>query len=379
MPGAVSLARSATGGLEVSFSYLVDAHVVVSDWLLELASTEVAGKSSSHEAAVIGEKASTRAAALAPAPYDELPKQPAWHRDDMAATANNANANACTGAGTGATAAAALCRQRLEQQAAATLLQAAVRGGRSRRELRARAGLPAAAALTALSEQLHRHHSPKRPPHAEPPLTAETEQQQLAAFLARRRADEGGSVHATTGEPERKLRTRAKTMSYLRQRLSSSRLIKEGHTPQQPTAAVGEARTSRGGPRRASSQFYSRHFSKKRHFSKAVVVAGCQGGLGLGLDDSNRVTEITPGGPAEACRLFRLGDRLISADGVSLAGRRLQDVLKPLDRHVFGVETASSADDGTVQESISGAARARGSAPAPAAQSSASGRRRFTF
>merc|ERR1711965_33246 len=102
MPGAVSLARSATGGLEVSFSYLVDAHVVVSDWLLDLASTEVAGKSSSHEAVVIGEKASTRAAALAPAPYDELPmEQPAWHRDDMAATANNANANACTGAGTG--------------------------------------------------------------------------------------------------------------------------------------------------------------------------------------------------------------------------------------------------------------------------------------
>ena len=74
-----------------------------------------------------------------------------------------------------------------------------------------------------------------------------------------------------------------------------------------------------------------------------ITVDGCASGLGLGLDSVNRVTILRPGGPADACGLIAVGDRIVSVDGEPLGGLQLQQVLRPADRHVFGIEAGDGA------------------------------------
>ena len=69
-----------------------------------------------------------------------------------------------------------------------------------------------------------------------------------------------------------------------------------------------------------------------------VVLTGCAKGVGLGLNDQNRVTLLEPGGPAAASGLLGLGDRVVSVDSRPLEGRPLQMVMERRDKHVFGVE-----------------------------------------
>ena len=69
-----------------------------------------------------------------------------------------------------------------------------------------------------------------------------------------------------------------------------------------------------------------------------VVLEGCQAGVGLGLDDQNRVTMLKPSGRAAVSGLFALGDRIVTVDGQVLGDRQLQTLLQVKERHVFGVE-----------------------------------------
>ena len=60
-------------------------------------------------------------------------------------------------------------------------------------------------------------------------------------------------------------------------------------------------------------------------------------GIGLGLDDSNVVTEVKPGTPAEAAGLA-VGDRVLVVDGTALDGRPMAQVVRAADTHVLEVE-----------------------------------------
>ena len=61
-----------------------------------------------------------------------------------------------------------------------------------------------------------------------------------------------------------------------------------------------------------------------------VELEGClEKGLGLGLDASNRITEIKPAGQAAASRKLLLGDVVVSVNGTALEGHRLQHVMRP--------------------------------------------------
>ena len=74
-----------------------------------------------------------------------------------------------------------------------------------------------------------------------------------------------------------------------------------------------------------------------------ITVDGCASGLGLGLDSVNRVTILKPGGPADACGLIAVGDRIVNVDGEPLGGLQLQQVLRPADRHVLVLEVGQMA------------------------------------
>ena len=77
-------------------------------------------------------------------------------------------------------------------------------------------------------------------------------------------------------------------------------------------------------------------------FAQPIVVQGCLGGVGVGVDDNNIITALRPGHPAHACGLMELGDRVISIDGVRLAYKgqvwKLAQVMKRSSMHIFGVE-----------------------------------------
>jgi len=65
-----------------------------------------------------------------------------------------------------------------------------------------------------------------------------------------------------------------------------------------------------------------------------VQLSGCAKGLGIGLNKSNVITELTPGGAAARSGLLRLGDRVVAVDGTALEGDRvLQDVMRPAASH----------------------------------------------
>ena len=73
--------------------------------------------------------------------------------------------------------------------------------------------------------------------------------------------------------------------------------------------------------------------------SLTVKLEGCAPpvGIGLGLDDSNVVTEVKPGTPAEAAGLAA-GDRVLVVDGTALDGRPMAQVVRAADTHVLEVE-----------------------------------------
>ena len=69
-----------------------------------------------------------------------------------------------------------------------------------------------------------------------------------------------------------------------------------------------------------------------------VPLIDCTEGVGLGLNKSNEVTEMTPGGAAARSGLLRRGDRVVAVDGEALeGGRALQEVLRPAASHVLEV------------------------------------------
>ncbi|MEC8263801.1 MAG: PDZ domain-containing protein, partial [Pseudomonadota bacterium] len=75
-----------------------------------------------------------------------------------------------------------------------------------------------------------------------------------------------------------------------------------------------------------------------RREPQTVTIDGCLAdGVGLGLDNENRVTFLRPGGPAAESGLLKVGDRVLSVDGVACRARRLHDVLQPAETHTFVV------------------------------------------
>ena len=54
-------------------------------------------------------------------------------------------------------------------------------------------------------------------------------------------------------------------------------------------------------------------------FAQPIVLQGCLGGVGVGVDARNIITALRPGFPAHACGLMAAGDRVVSIDGVRLA------------------------------------------------------------
>ena len=74
--------------------------------------------------------------------------------------------------------------------------------------------------------------------------------------------------------------------------------------------------------------------SRSRADGTLVQLSGCAKGLGIGLNKSNVITELTPGGAAARSGLLRLGDRVVAVDGTALEGDRvLQDVMRPAASH----------------------------------------------
>ena len=75
-----------------------------------------------------------------------------------------------------------------------------------------------------------------------------------------------------------------------------------------------------------------------------LAVACGPGGLGLGLDEDNRVTRLVPGGEAEREGLLRVGDLVIAVDGERLGRRMLAEVMpKGHAQYAFTVERAPAA------------------------------------
>ena len=74
--------------------------------------------------------------------------------------------------------------------------------------------------------------------------------------------------------------------------------------------------------------------SRSRADGTLVQLSDCAKGLGIGLNKSNVITELTPGGAAARSGLLRLGDRVVAVDGTALEGDRvLQDVMRPAASH----------------------------------------------
>ena len=59
---------------------------------------------------------------------------------------------------------------------------------------------------------------------------------------------------------------------------------------------------------------------------KVFTLVGCAQGMGLGLSAQNVVSQVFEHSPAARCAI-RVGDRLLSVDGASLLGCRLEDIL----------------------------------------------------
>ena len=105
-----------------------------------------------------------------------------------------------------------------------------------------------------------------------------------------------------------------------------------------PVASTTAASTSSGDTATATATAAAASDGAGREH-QIVTIHGCLAeGVGLGLDNDNRVTLLRPGGPAAVSGLLKIGDRVLSVDGAVLSGRQLQDVMQKLDTHVFSVE-----------------------------------------
>ena len=92
-----------------------------------------------------------------------------------------------------------------------------------------------------------------------------------------------------------------------------------------------------------------------------VPLIDCTKGVGLGLNRSNEITEITPGGAAARSGLLRRGDRVVAVDGEALeGGRSLQEVLRPAASHVLEVLRRGKKDGGEAAGGAASANRAEG-------------------
>ena len=73
-----------------------------------------------------------------------------------------------------------------------------------------------------------------------------------------------------------------------------------------------------------------------------VVLSGCDakaGGVGIDLTQENVILEIRPDtAAARSSGLLRVGDKVLSVDGVALRGRGLTEVIQPADTHEFEIE-----------------------------------------
>lgn len=62
-------------------------------------------------------------------------------------------------------------------------------------------------------------------------------------------------------------------------------------------------------------------------------------GIGVGLtpneDEDLEVSEVIPGGPAEACGQIDIGDVLIEVDGINVEGKKLQEVKFQVEQALF--------------------------------------------
>jgi len=67
------------------------------------------------------------------------------------------------------------------------------------------------------------------------------------------------------------------------------------------------------------------------------VMRGSNGSLGLELDPTNSIAYIVPGGAADLDGQLRVGDTIVSVDGVPLNGQLLQVVMIPTECHTFGI------------------------------------------
>ena len=75
----------------------------------------------------------------------------------------------------------------------------------------------------------------------------------------------------------------------------------------------------------------------------AVRLDDCRGGIGLGLDPGNVVTELKPDKPAARSKRFMLGDKVMSVDGEPLDGRELQFIMRPAESHDFEIERGTGS------------------------------------
>jgi len=89
-----------------------------------------------------------------------------------------------------------------------------------------------------------------------------------------------------------------------------------------------------------AAQMQAAQAAEEERMGRVVVVHGCAEGLGLGLDDANRVTWLKPGGAAWNQGEIGYADRVISVDGRPLEGAKLSDVLIAGHTHALGVAKA---------------------------------------
>ena len=72
-----------------------------------------------------------------------------------------------------------------------------------------------------------------------------------------------------------------------------------------------------------------------------VTLVGCSNGVGVGLDETNRIDMLKPDSPAEA--ELMMGDRVLQWNGIEMTDftgerRLLKDVVVPADSHTLVVE-----------------------------------------
>jgi len=90
-----------------------------------------------------------------------------------------------------------------------------------------------------------------------------------------------------------------------------------------------------------------------------LTIRDCSGGVGLGLDEENKVDMLKPGMPA--AKVFQIGDKVTFWNGIAmyeqregkLEQRKLKDVVKPADSHTVVIERVCKQWETTAWETTS--------------------------